>query len=141
MIKAELLTKDVNPRTKCLKVSVPYKYRVLMENNELYPAGWRYRKFFASRNFRKLPEGGRRQGAQQGQVVNGGAGAAKGNQAGTATPAGAGGQVQEALEETQEVGQDLTAALQEARQEIAQLKAKASSQPPTGESEGIVTAQ
>ena len=57
VIKAELLTKDVNPRTKCLKVSVPYKYRVLMENNELYPAGWRYRKFFASRNFQKEVKG------------------------------------------------------------------------------------
>jgi hypothetical protein len=71
VIKAELLTKDINPRTKCWKVSVPYKFRELMENDELYPAGWRYRKFFASRNFRKLPEGGRRQGSQQ--AVTGGA--------------------------------------------------------------------
>ena len=112
VINAELLTKDLNPRTKCWKVSVPYKFRELMENDELYPAGWRYRKFFASRNFRKLPEGGGRQGAE----------------------------VVEKSQEAQVLDHDLTAALQEARQEIAQLKAQASSQPPAGGSEGRVTA-
>ena len=38
-----------NPRTKSWKVKVPYKYKELMEKNELYPEGWTYRKFFAPR--------------------------------------------------------------------------------------------
>ena len=67
--------------------------------------------------------------------MTGGAGAARDSQA--ATFSGAGGQVQEATDENQEAGQDLAAALQEARQEIAQLKAKASSQPPAEGSEGV----
>ena len=54
--KVEILTKDPNPRSKCWKVTVPYKFRELMETGELYPAGWRYRKFFASRNIRQRPE-------------------------------------------------------------------------------------
>ena len=29
---------------------MPYKYKELMEKNELYPEGWTYRKFFAPRN-------------------------------------------------------------------------------------------
>ena len=36
-----------NPRTKSWKVKVPYKYKWLMERNDLYPEGWTYRKFFA----------------------------------------------------------------------------------------------
>ena len=39
-----------NPRTRSWKVKVPYKFKELMEKNELYPEGWTYRKFFAPRN-------------------------------------------------------------------------------------------
>ena len=69
--KAQCLTKDTNPRTKCWKVTVPYKFRELMEKEELYPAGWRYRKFFAARNMRNktAPAGARRQELQEGQVI------------------------------------------------------------------------
>ena len=45
----ELLTKEEKPRTKCWKVEVPYKHRELMEKDEMYPPGWRHRKFFGSR--------------------------------------------------------------------------------------------
>ena len=45
----ELLTQVENPRTKCWRIVVPYKYKNVMENPELYPDGWRYRKFFGSR--------------------------------------------------------------------------------------------
>jgi hypothetical protein len=120
VINAELLTKDLNPRTKCWKVTVPYKFRDLMENDELYPAGWRYRKFFASRNFRKLPEGGRRQGGQQGLAVTAGAGAAEASRASAAAPVGARRQEPEAREEVQVLDQDVTRAVQEARQEVVQ---------------------
>ena len=30
-------------------IVVPFKYMSVMENPELYPDGWRYRKFFCSR--------------------------------------------------------------------------------------------
>ena len=56
VIKVEPLTKDPNPRTRCWKVTVPFKFKDLMENNELYPSGWRYRKFSAARNIRKKPD-------------------------------------------------------------------------------------
>ena len=45
----ELLTLEDNPRTKCWRIVVPYKHMSLMENPELYPEGWRSRKFFGSR--------------------------------------------------------------------------------------------
>ena len=45
----ELLTLEDNPRTKCWRIVVPYKYMKLMDNAELYPEGWRHRKFFGSR--------------------------------------------------------------------------------------------
>ena len=72
--KAECLTKDANPRTKCWKVTVPFKFKEFMENDELYPSGWRYRKFFAARNVRNntgAPARGRRQekGGQASQVI------------------------------------------------------------------------
>ena len=72
--KAECLTKDANPRTKCWKVTVPFKFKEFMENDELYPSGWRYRKFFAARNVRNntgAPARGRRQekGGQESQVI------------------------------------------------------------------------
>jgi hypothetical protein len=37
------------PRSKRWKVKVPYKHKELMEQNDLYPEGWTYRKFFAPR--------------------------------------------------------------------------------------------
>ena len=48
----ELLTQEENPRTKCWRVAVPYRFMSLMENPELYPQGWRSRKFFGSRKGR-----------------------------------------------------------------------------------------
>ena len=39
-----------SPRSKSWKVKVPYKYKELMEQNDLYPEGWTYRKFFAPRS-------------------------------------------------------------------------------------------
>ena len=38
-----------NPRTKCWKVVVPYKFKQMMEKDELYPPGWTHRKFFGPR--------------------------------------------------------------------------------------------
>ena len=43
------LDRDPNPRTKCWRLVVPYRFMSLMENPELYPQGWRSRKFFGSR--------------------------------------------------------------------------------------------
>ena len=45
----------VNPRTKCWKVVVPYKYKQLMEKDELYPSGWTHRKFFGPRKAKENP--------------------------------------------------------------------------------------
>ena len=45
----ELLTQVDNPRTKCWRIVVPYKFMSLMENPELYPEGWRHRRFFGTR--------------------------------------------------------------------------------------------
>ena len=45
----ELLTLEDNPRTKCWRVVVPYKFMSLMENPVLYPEGWRHRRFFGTR--------------------------------------------------------------------------------------------
>ena len=39
------LTKDPDPRTRCWRVVVPQKFKEVMENNELYPEGWKYREF------------------------------------------------------------------------------------------------
>ena len=49
----ELLTQGDNPRTKCWRIVVPYKYMTLMKNPELYPQGWRHRKFFGSRKIQE----------------------------------------------------------------------------------------
>ena len=46
----QLATHIVDPRTKCWKVVVPYKYKNLMEKDELYPSGWTHRKFFGPRS-------------------------------------------------------------------------------------------
>ena len=48
----ELLTLEDKPRTKCWRIVVPYKFLSLMENPELYPVGWRHRRFFGSRKAR-----------------------------------------------------------------------------------------
>ena len=47
--KVECLTKEDDPRTRCWKVEVPFKFKSLMENDELYPEGWRHRKFYGDR--------------------------------------------------------------------------------------------
>ena len=38
-----------SPRSKSWKIKVPYRFKDLMEQDELYPEGWTYRKFFAPR--------------------------------------------------------------------------------------------
>ena len=48
--KVELLTKEKNPRTKCWKVVVPFRFKSIMENDEVYPTGWKHRTFFGGRN-------------------------------------------------------------------------------------------
>ena len=49
VLDVECLTREEEPRTKCWKVVVPFKFKELMENDELYPEGWRHRKFFGGR--------------------------------------------------------------------------------------------
>ena len=49
VLDVECLTKEEEPRTKCWKVVVPFKFKDLMEKDELYPEGWRHRKFFGGR--------------------------------------------------------------------------------------------
>ena len=49
VLKVELLTSEENPRTKCWRVSVPFKFKNLMENDEMYLPGWKHRKFFGTR--------------------------------------------------------------------------------------------
>ena len=48
--EVKLLTKEEDPRTKCWKVVIPYKFKDIMEKDDVYPTGWRHRKFFGSRN-------------------------------------------------------------------------------------------
>ena len=47
--KVDCLTKEDDARTRCWKVAVPFKFKDVMENDELYPEGWRHRKFFGGR--------------------------------------------------------------------------------------------
>ena len=50
VLKVTQLAKHIeNPRTKCWKVEIPYKFKELMEKDEMYPTGWCHRKFFAPR--------------------------------------------------------------------------------------------
>ena len=49
VLEVELLNTEENQRTKCWRVSVPFKFKVLMENDELYPPGWKHRRFFGAR--------------------------------------------------------------------------------------------
>ena len=51
--KVELLTKEKDPRTKCWKVVVPFRFKSIMEKDEMYPAGWKHRTFFGARNARE----------------------------------------------------------------------------------------
>ena len=39
------LTKDPDARTRCWRIVVPHKFKDIMENNLLYPEGWKYREF------------------------------------------------------------------------------------------------
>ena len=49
VLDVECLTKEEEPRTRCWKIVVPFKFKNIMENDELYPEGWRHRKFFGGR--------------------------------------------------------------------------------------------
>ena len=47
VLDIELLTKVENPRSKCWKVVVPYHCREIMEKPEMFPPGWRHRRFYS----------------------------------------------------------------------------------------------
>ena len=49
VLEVELLTLEENPRSKCWRISVPFKFKGLMEKDELYLPGWKHRKFFGTR--------------------------------------------------------------------------------------------
>ena len=50
VVEVVQLAKQIeNPRNKCWKVVIPYKFKALMERDDMYPAGWCHRKFFAPR--------------------------------------------------------------------------------------------
>ena len=52
ILDVKLLTnpeRDPNPRFKSWKVTVPYAYRTLMEDDSFYPDGWSHRKYFPKR--------------------------------------------------------------------------------------------
>ena len=66
----ELLTQGDNPRTKCWRVVVPYQHMTLMENPELYPEGWRHRKFFGSRKVQETNKQPRLGGSIVDEVMN-----------------------------------------------------------------------
>ena len=38
--EVKLLTKEEDPRTKCWKVVIPYKFKDIMEKDDVYPTGW-----------------------------------------------------------------------------------------------------
>ena len=42
------MTKEQDPRTRCWRVVVPYRFKELMENSQLYPDGWRFREFIGT---------------------------------------------------------------------------------------------
>ena len=42
------MTKEQDPRTRCWRVVVPHRFKVLMENFQPYPDGWRYREFIGT---------------------------------------------------------------------------------------------
>ena len=43
---------DPNPRTKCWKITVPYRFKELMARDDLYYCGWSHRQFFPPRQNR-----------------------------------------------------------------------------------------
>ena len=51
VLEVELLTLEENPRSKCWRISVPFKFKVLMEK-DIYLPGWKHRKFFSTRSHR-----------------------------------------------------------------------------------------
>ena len=51
---------DPNPRTRCWKISVPYAWKDLMDDDNLYPAGWSHRKFYAARKKKENQNADRR---------------------------------------------------------------------------------
>ena len=59
VLGVKLLTRGDNPRTKCWKITVPFKFKEIMEKDELYHAGWTHRKFYnpkvSSKNDSKHP--------------------------------------------------------------------------------------
>ena len=66
VLKVTQLAKHIeNPRTKCWKVEIPYKFKELMEKDEMYPTGWCHRKFFAPRR----PENPSKQPRKEDNVV------------------------------------------------------------------------
>ena len=40
---------EPNPRTRCWKISVPYAHKELMNDDNLYPAGWSHRIFYPAK--------------------------------------------------------------------------------------------
>ena len=63
VLDVELLTLEENPRSKCWKVTVPFRLKGLMEMDELYPPGWKHRKFYGSRKGKEnLAKRGRKEG-------------------------------------------------------------------------------
>ena len=70
VLEVKCLTTGIdNPRTKSWRVKVPYKYKELMEQNELYPEGWTYRKFFAPRNANQGTSGAAKKPRPDDQLV------------------------------------------------------------------------
>ena len=46
VLDVHLLTTEVNPRSKCWKVVVPHHCKEIMERPDMYPPGWRHRRFY-----------------------------------------------------------------------------------------------
>jgi hypothetical protein len=67
--EVKLLTKEEDPRTKCWKVVIPYKFKDIMEKDDVYPRGWRHRKFFGSRNTKEKRTGVDSQDSMEQQVL------------------------------------------------------------------------
>ena len=62
------LTKDPEPRTRCWRVVVPHRFKGIMENDALYPEGWRYREFIGI--FRNSSRGTKKQRTDGGNIVD-----------------------------------------------------------------------
>ena len=46
---------EPNPRTKCWRISVPYAFKDLVYDDNLYPAGWSHRPFYPAKNKKQQP--------------------------------------------------------------------------------------